>query len=44
MNIEGMCAHSVVTIDRSRTLQECAAAIRKSCELCGERTVLLPKP
>jgi CBS domain-containing protein len=25
MNIEGMCAHSIVTADRSRTLQECAA-------------------
>ena len=25
MNIEGMCTHSVVTADRSRTLQECAA-------------------
>ncbi len=27
MNIEGMCAHSIVTVDRSRTLQECAAAM-----------------
>src|SRR3990172_1181678 len=25
MNIEGMCTHSIVTADRSRTLQECAA-------------------
>ena len=25
MNIEGMCTHSTVTADRSRTLQECAA-------------------
>jgi len=25
MNIEGMCAHSIITVDRSRTLQECAA-------------------
>jgi CBS domain-containing protein len=32
MNIEGMCAHSVVTADCSRTLQECA-------ELMGENHV-----
>ena len=25
MKIEGMCTHSIVTADRSRTLQECAA-------------------
>jgi len=25
MKIEGMCTHSIVTVDRSRTLQECAA-------------------
>lgn len=27
MNIEGMCAHSIATVDRCRTLQECAAAM-----------------
>jgi predicted transcriptional regulator len=25
MKIEGMCTHAIVTVDRSRTLQECAA-------------------
>ncbi|MBE0620327.1 MAG: CBS domain-containing protein [Burkholderiales bacterium] len=30
MNIDGMCTHSVVTVDRSRTLQECAALMGES--------------
>lgn len=32
MKIEGMCAHSIVSVDRSRTLRECAV-------LMGERHV-----
>lgn len=32
MSIEGMCAHSIVSVDRSRTLRECAV-------LMGERHV-----
>jgi CBS domain-containing protein len=30
MKIEGMCTHSIVTVDRSRTLQECAALMGES--------------
>ena len=30
MTIEGMCTHSIVTADRSRTLQECAALMGES--------------
>ena len=30
MKIEGMCTHSIVTADRSRTLQECAALMGES--------------
>ena len=30
MKIEGMCPHSIVTVDRSRTLQECAALMGES--------------
>ena len=30
MNIEGMCTHSIVTADCSRTLQECAALMGES--------------
>ncbi|MGP1675764.1 MAG: CBS domain-containing protein [Burkholderiales bacterium] len=30
MKIEGMCTHGIVTADRSRTLQECAALMGES--------------
>ena len=30
MNIEGMCTHNIITVDRSRTLQECAALMGES--------------
>jgi len=30
VTIEGMCTHSIVTADRSRTLQECAALMGES--------------
>ena len=30
MKIEGMCTHAIVTADRSRTLQECAALMGES--------------
>ena len=30
MKVEGMCTHSIVTADRSRTLQECAALMGES--------------